>query len=327
MNYRTPKLVLNCLRSIYAWGHEDNVEIVVVDNDSRDNSEELICKEFTKVVWLQMGYNSGFARANNEGIKKSKGKIVLLLNSDTLNENNNIYRCFTRFEQDQFVACGVQLLNADRSPQISGNFLMTGGLNHLMALPYVGNFVRWVGLSAGIKKTNVPHASSTIIVDWINGAFLMVKKTAIEKAGLMDEDFFLYSEEAEWCYRLSKFGQMCIYGDFNIIHLEGATSSDAFLSESKGYQYLADKKGYQIMISNFVRLRKQFGTGWYLVHLLMNLITVLVFFVILLFKTIFFFPGAQKEWGVWKGFAKNVVNSLSFVYKIVVNKPFFYKVM
>ena len=77
-----------------------------------------------------------------------------------------------------------------------------------MALPYSGRFIRWRGYTFKIKKTNVAEAHGTVEVDWINGAFLMVKKEAIEKAGLMDEDFFLYFEEIEWCSRLRKAGKL-----------------------------------------------------------------------------------------------------------------------
>lgn len=122
INYKTPQLVVQCLQSIYA-GTADAIEVIVVDNDSADNSEQLIRQAYPQVQWFQMGYNSGFARANNQGIRLSKGEIVLLLNSDTVNNNNAISTCFDRFNNDRFIACGVQLLNEDGSPQISGNFL------------------------------------------------------------------------------------------------------------------------------------------------------------------------------------------------------------
>ena len=197
INYKTPGLVTDCLETVFESSRLPNFEIIVVDNFSQDDSESSITTKFPQVQWIQMGYNSGFSRANNAGIRIAKGKIILLLNSDTISENNAIEKCVERFSNADYIACGLQLLNPDRSPQISGNYFINGGLNQLMALPYVGRFIRWLGYTFKVKKTNVPEAKGTVEVDWINGAFLMVKREAIEKAGMMDEDFFLYFEEIE----------------------------------------------------------------------------------------------------------------------------------
>lgn len=303
------------------------MEIIVVDNDSKDNSRDIILSAHPNVKWVEMGYNSGFARANNRGMKVSGGSIVLLLNSDTLDKEDAVSQCFRRFESDDCIAAGVQLLNADGTPQISGNYVLTGGLNYLMALPYVGRCIRKIALSSGIKKTNIANATATVDVDWINGAFLMVKKSAIEKAGLLDEDFFLYSEEAEWCSRLKKTGNLRIYGDLHVIHLEGGSSSGAYHSTTKGYQHLSDKKGYQIMLSNFVRFRKEFGVSWYLFHLVANIFTIPVSFVIVFIKTLFFLKGTGMEWKLFKGYAFNVIRSLRYFFTILFNRPYFYKVL
>ncbi|MFT4092000.1 MAG: glycosyltransferase family 2 protein [Niabella sp.] len=326
VNYKTPQLVVDCVSSIKK-GTCNNMEIIVVDNKSGDGSRETILTAYPDIIWIDMGYNSGFARANNAGIKIAKGEIVLLLNADTININNAVYKCFTRLEQDRFVAAGIQLLNTDGTPQISGNYIMKGGLNYLMALPYIGRFLRAVALKSGTKKTNVPHATGTVEVDWVNGAFLMVKKAAIKTAGLLDEDFFLYAEEAEWCSRLKKTGRLCIYGDLNAIHLEGSSANKAYGSETKGYQNLSDRKGYQVMLSNFVRFRKEFGVFWYLFHLAVNLITIPVALIVVLFKTIFLRREINNEWKEWAGYSANVWRSLKYFFTIVFNKRYFYKVL
>ncbi|MCH5596832.1 glycosyltransferase family 2 protein [Niabella ginsengisoli] len=314
VNYKTPQLVIDCIDSIYKGTLLSETEIIVVDNDSNDNSEQQILSVHPNITWINMDYNSGFARANNAGIQASKGAIVLLLNSDTLNEDDAIAKCFRRFEKDDCIAAGVQLLNADRTPQISGNYVLTGGLNYLMALPYVGRLIRKIGLSSGVKKTNIANATSTADVDWINGAFLMVKKSAIEKAGYLDKDFFLYSEEAEWCSRLKKIGTLRIYGGLHVVHLEGGSSSEAYNSQTKGYQNLSDKKGFQIMLSNFVRFRKEFGVFWYLFHLVANLLTIPIYLLVVTIKTLFFTKGISAEWKLWKGYTTNVFRSLQYFF-------------
>lgn len=327
VNYKTPHLLSDCLSTILNATHNIPYEIVVADNDSGDDSEAMILSRFPSVKWIQLPYNAGFARANNEAIRQSNGDVVLLLNSDTLNLDNAIENCYKKFLESEYVACGVQLLNKDNSPQISGNYIVTGGLNYLLPLPYIGNFIKWLGNTFRIKKPNIPEATEETEVDWINGAFLMVKKQAIEKAGLMDEDFFLYAEEAEWCSRLKKFGRLCIYGQFKVIHLQGETANKTFESSGKGYYNLYDRKGLQIMLSNFVRIRKQFGLPWFLIQLLVYSFAVPVFFVVSFFDNLLRFRNPFSDYSRAVNFSKNVGCLWLFFPKIISNTPYFYKVL
>jgi len=327
VNYKTPQVTVDCLRTIFDHTTNISFEVIVVDNASGDNSRQIICDSFPVVRWIQMSYNAGFARANNEAIRQSDSEIVLLINSDTLNENNAIGETFGLFRSSSYVACGLQLLHADRSPQISGNFVILGGLNHLLPLPYIGNFIKTLGNIAGVKKTNIPLAEITMEVDWINGAFLMVKRVAIDKAGLMDEDFFLYAEEAEWCSRLQKVGKLCIYGQFNVIHLEGQSANKEFGSSGKGYYNLYDRKGLQIMLSNFVRIRKQFGVFWYLFQLLVFTFAVPVYMLLGIVQNLFTARKPFHHFAAALGFAANVGRVWTYLPAIILNKPYFYKVI
>ncbi len=327
VNYRTPKLVLDCIRSIRSFPARIRYEIIVVDNASGDQGQQEIQSFYPEVRWIQMEYNAGFARANNEGIRRSEARAVLLLNSDTLIEDDAIQLCFERLMGSDYVAGGVQLLNEDSSPQISGNFFMKGSLNNLLPLPYVGWLVKQMGLLFSVKKPNVPDATGLTEVDWINGAFLMIKRSAFEKVGLMDEDFFLYAEEAEWCARLGKSGRLVIYGDLHVLHLQGESSNKAFGSSGRGYYNLSDRKGKQIMLSNFVRIRKQFGGAWFLFHLLAYTITIPVFAILGFFHYLFQpdqFPAFIRSLA---GFTANVFGCWRFLLPILGNKPYFYKVL
>jgi GT2 family glycosyltransferase len=204
VNYKTPGLLVDCLRTVFTGRETIPTEVIVVDNASGDNSREIVTTAFPQVKWIQLTYNAGFARGNNAGIRQATGDVILLLNSDTLNVDNAIENCYRKFMASDYAACGVQLLYGDGSPQISGNYFMVGGINYLLLLPYLGGFIKWLGELVKVKKPNLPDSNAPVEVDWINGAFLMVKRTAIEKAGLLDEDFFLYAEEAEWCSRFRK---------------------------------------------------------------------------------------------------------------------------
>lgn len=310
-----------------AFNNTHLFEWLVIDNKSGDDSKSIILSRFPFVRWVEMPINSGFARANNKGIYVSTGEVVLLLNPDTLILNNAIENSYQRFIRSNYVACGVQLLNEDHTPQISGNYFMMGGLNYLLPLPYIGGFVKWLGFMLNVKKPNIPDASEEVEVDWINGAYLMVKKDAIKAAGALDEDFFLYAEEAEWCSRLKKIGKLCIFGQYKVVHLQGETANQTFGSSGKGYYNLYDRKGLQIMLSNFVRIRKQFGVFWFLVQLLMYSITVPVFFGVSIIDNLFHLRNPFLDFTRAFYFSKNVGRIWLFASRIIINKPFFYKVL
>lgn len=326
VNYKTPQLVLNCLASIYKYDVE-NVETILVDNNSEDNIENILLQNYPSVIFIQMKYNAGFARANNAAIKIAKGENILLLNSDTLNLDDAINKCDNLLRVSDYAAAGVQLLNEDKSPQISGNYAMKGGLNYLLPIPYTGSFLKMMATFFKVKKPNVPDTQNTIEVDWINGAFLMVKKNIVDKSGLLDEDFFLYSEESEWCSRIKKHGKLCIFGELNVLHLQGESAHTAFETADKGYSNLFDRKGLQIMLSSFVRIRKEFGVAWFLFDLIIYIISIPIFFIGTLFSYLQNFKTPKYRFDQFGGFCKNVFFVVKTVPTIIKNKPHFYKVI
>ena len=153
VNYRSTKYILDCLQSAGpVLMQNKEIEWIIVDNDSNDDGENQIRSLFPQVQFLQMGYNAGFARANNAGIKIAKGAHVLLLNPDTLLPENSILNCVRRLAASDCVACGVQLVHADKTPQFSGSYFTKGGLNHVLELPYWGNTVKWVANVLNVSK-------------------------------------------------------------------------------------------------------------------------------------------------------------------------------
>ncbi len=327
VNYKSAALINNCITSLVVNSGDLPYELLLVDNASEDESCEILSKKFPFIHWVQMNYNSGFARANNEGIRRAKGDAVLLLNPDTLCTDTSLRDCYFGFKDSTYVACGVQLLNEDGTPQISGNYAMKGGLNYLLPLPYLGALIKAVATLCRVKKPNVPDTHTTTEVDWINGAFLMVKKAVIEKAGLLDEDFFLYAEEAEWCSRLKKYGKLCIYGQYSVIHLQGEVSNDAFNTSGKGYYNLYDKRGLQIMLSNLVRIRKQFGVGWFVLILLAYTFEIPFFLAAGIIHQTLRLQHSIHLFKRWFGFTKNVFYVWSKCFVIISNQPYFYKVL
>jgi GT2 family glycosyltransferase len=241
VNYRSAQLIVDSLDSFFRFNLNLDFEIIIVDNDSKDNGKNLINERFPQAQWINMDYNAGYARGNNAGIKTAKGDVYLLLNPDTVSIDDSITRCYNSLQQSDCIAAGIQLINLDRSLQISGGYFVKGGLNHLLPIPYWGNFIRWIAYGTSQKVPHVAEATETQEADWINGAFLMVKKEAVEKAGLLDEDFFLYAEEIEWCSRLKKIGSLCIFGKLKMIHLQGETINQSQKLNDKGYYNLYNK--------------------------------------------------------------------------------------
>lgn len=325
VNYFSAELIYNCIASVYQKTFVFPFEIIVVDNSQDLKGKTKVLEKFPQVQWIEMGYNAGFSRANNAGMKVAKGDTYLLLNPDTLAIDNSIEQCYRQLRESEFVSAGVQLLDEEQQPQISGNFFVKGGLNHLLPIPYWGTFIRWIGYRTKSKVPNVQQARKVEEVDWISGAFLMVKREAVDKAGFMDEDFFLYAEEVEWCSRLKKVGKLCIFGDLYIIHLEGATINKSQQIVEKGYYNLYDKKGLQLMVSNHLRVRKQYGVAWFLILLLNYTWGVLVFAVASFFHQLTTFKNPFAQWRRVGQFAANVLRLWALAPTIISNKPHFYK--
>jgi hypothetical protein len=327
VNYRSAAYILNCIASAMQFDSGKSFEWIVVDNDSKDNSRELICTQFPFVKWIEMGYNAGFARANNEGMRQGSGDVYLLLNPDTLILNNAIQQCFEKIVSSNHIASGVQLLYEDLSIQISGSYFMKGGINHLLPIPYWGNFLKFIAKQLNTQKPGVEQVSKEVKVDWISGAFLMVKKESVQKAGMMDEDFFLYAEEVEWCSRLKKLGDLVLYGDVQIINLLGESIKDTTGTDDKTYANLFDKKGLQLMVSNHVRIRKQYGVGWFLFQLLNYSFGVIVFLVGSFLGHLIRVQNPFTDWKKIIGLAKNVAIVWALSFTIIRNRPHFYKML
>jgi GT2 family glycosyltransferase len=328
INYKSAKLVMDCVKSIYQQTHKYSFEIIVVDNDSNDDCKEQVLTAFPATLWLQTGYNAGFARANNAGIRIANGEYVLILNADTIITDGGVDKTITLIKQQtDAVACGVQLLNTDGTNQISGAHFVKGGLNTLLPLPYLGKLIRYLGYRFKSTVPSVQTIHDKIEVDWLVGAYILVKKEVLQKAGLMDEDFFMYAEEIEWCSRLRKQGKLYLFGDPKVIHIGGGTSSDYYTTtENENSKNLWNKKGRQIIVSNMLRIRKQFGIAWFLVIAGTYFFEIPLFFFCLLLHKIFTLNKATYTFKNWIDYVKNMGVLLRYFFKILSNKPYFYKV-
>jgi len=325
VNTFRPDLLQDCIGSIRRLVPPFPHEIIIASNGCDEKEKQELFVQFPGIRWIDTGYNAGFGRANNVGLRIAEGDIFLLLNPDTIAVDDSIKRCYERFKDSNYAACGIQLLNADGTDQISGSYFVKGGLNHLLPIPYYGSFIRWLGYSLKTKVPSVEHVQREQEVDWISGAFLMTKRSVVEQVGMLDEDFFLYAEEVEWCSRLKKAGKMVLYGDLKIIHLEGVTTDKIAKAKTKGYHNLYDKKGLQLIVSNHLRVRKQYGVFWFLFLLLNYTLGVFVFWIGSTLHRLFTLRNPFGDWKRVAAFGKNVLKLWGLSPKIIANRPYFYK--
>jgi len=224
VNWNTRDILRDCLESVYVCTKDIAFEVIVIDNASSDGSADMAKREFPQVRLVENSENKGFAAANNQGMRLARGRYVLLLNSDTVVLDAAIQRAvgFADSHPEAGVV-GCRVLNADRSLQPTC-FMFPSVLNILLWTTYVYKlFSRsrfW-----GRERMTWWNRDDVREVDVVTGCFMLVRREAIERVGPMDEQFFMYAEEADWCYRFSRAGYKRLFmPDAQIIHLGGASS-------------------------------------------------------------------------------------------------------
>lgn len=230
INYNTKNLTKQCLNSVLEKTVGLDFDIFVVDNNSQDGSVEMLEKDFPQVKLIKNPKNSGFGAANNIAIKQSDAKYVFLLNSDTILLNNAIKIFFDFMENPENLQvgnCGGLLYNEDLSYQYSyGDF---PSVEHIF---FKRLYLDKIFKSYYCKKFNpgkYEEPSANTEVGYIAGASIFFRKSALDEAGLFDEDFFLYYEETELNYRIKKKTyKTMLLPEAKIIHLgQGSSEKSA----------------------------------------------------------------------------------------------------
>lgn len=219
------KFVYDCFRSIYEVTKGIRFEIIYVDNASQDGSVEMVKNEFPEVKIIENDENKGFSKANNQAIEIAQGRYVLLLNSDTIVLENAIAKAvaFSDAQLDAAVV-GCKVLNPDRTLQYSC-FMYPSILNQFLAATYLYKiFPR--SRFFGREMMTWWDFNDVREVESVKGCFFLVRRTAIEQVGLMDERYFFYGEDMDWCFRFKKAGWKVMFTPTGqIIHYGGKNSS------------------------------------------------------------------------------------------------------
>jgi GT2 family glycosyltransferase len=246
VNYNTKDLTLDCIDSVLSEGSDVKSEIVVVDNSSTDGSiSDLLKLEKNNVITLiQNKTNVGFAKANNQGIHASSGFYKLLLNSDTKVKKNAIAK-LTRFamKHSDAGAIGPKLLNEDGSIQPSA-----------FRTPTIGRAIDqyWRGAKGVLDKYAPIGSNATEVEVLVMAAFLITPK-ALKQVGLLNERYFMYFEDFDYCRALTKAGLKIYYlPSAEVIHFHGASGKKTTSSDNQWRRLIPSSKIYHGLINHYV---------------------------------------------------------------------------
>lgn len=221
VNYNTRDLLRECLHSVLA---ENPAEILVVDNASTDSSVEMVKVEFPSVQLVTLRKNLGYGAAANRAIVDCRADFVLLLNSDTRLQPGALEALIRYLEANESAAIvGPRIVNPDGTLQTSSFHFPTPV--HIFL--YLSNLYRFIRYIPGLRKRSLQALSSNsaIVVPWVLGAVLALRRQAYESVGGFDESFFMYFEEVDLCYRLAKRGwQVHLAPVAEIVHVGGAST-------------------------------------------------------------------------------------------------------
>lgn len=225
LNYNTCRLTMDCLRSVYDSETNYSYEIILIDNNSHDNSVETISKEFPDVLLIANSENVGFAKGNNQGMEVASGRYVLLLNSDTVVRKDTLETMVAFMDSRlDLGASGCKVILPDGSldkackrgfPTPSASFYYAFGFSKLFP-----DRPRFNGYQLGYLDPDDEYP-----VDCLVGAFMLLRRETIEQVGGLDETFFMYGEDLDWCFRIKEAGWgIYYYPQTSIVHLKGGSA-------------------------------------------------------------------------------------------------------
>jgi GT2 family glycosyltransferase len=251
VSFNSEKYLGKCISSIRSNVTDIDYEIIVVDNASEDGSVGMVKSNYADVTLIENETNFGFAQAVNQGIKESKGEFILLLNPDTVFLNNAI-KVFCEFliNNSEYACCGGALFNDDMEPVNSYGFFpsVRQVIFEELGLRKIFKKYYFKRLSPGcVLGKNV---SAPFTVDYVSGADMFLRKSALNKVGFLNEDFFMYFEETELSFRLKKNNnKSALVPEAKIIHFEGKSLAGVTLEKFKlmiRSEFLFFKKCYGV---------------------------------------------------------------------------------
>jgi hypothetical protein len=224
VSFNTRDLLRDCLITLFREAGDLNYETFVIDNASKDGSAAMVAQEFPQVKLIQSEVNLGFAAANNLGFAQASGRYIVLLNSDAFLTPQALPNAVAYLDRDPQIGIGgARLIGRDGTWQPSAR-LFPSVLNDFLTLSGLATKYPHSRFFGRMDRTWADH-NQAAIVDWVPGAFSIIRRSVLEKIGYFDEQFFLYFEEVDLCRRVQAAGYTIWYWpDVTVIHLGGESS-------------------------------------------------------------------------------------------------------
>jgi hypothetical protein len=319
VNYKTPELIAGCVASIYKYVENLSFEVIIVNNASKADDERFVKGQFPEVKWLEMGYNAGFGRANNLGMKKAKGNYFLLLNSDTELLDDSVQRILQRYKSDSNIAvAGASQIAPDGSSKRSAYSFASVLRYSWILFPHIraDDFL--------LRLLPEPVYNNPEEVDYVVGAFMLFRREIFEETGGFDEGFFMYGEDIEWGYRLQKLGKAIIFKDCKFIHDEWGSSPENKASRMAAITYF-NRFDAQSQLSNLVYIRKSYGVLYFIGLMLHYWAWVPAFYLMKVVVNIKSRKSPFVDLDAQRKFAGTIRTFSRFFFAILLDKPTFYK--
>ncbi len=251
VNYNVKYFLEQCLHAALKASQNIDAEIFVVDNNSVDGSCQMVREKFPEIKLIENQHNKGFSMANNQAIYLSKGEYVLLLNPDTIVEEDSFIKCIQFMDEHQEAGgLGVKMIDG------KGRFLpesKRGLPTPLVAFYKIFGLSRLFSKSKRFARYHMGHLDKeqTHEVEVLAGAYMFLRKSTLDKVGLLDEDYFMYGEDIDLSYRITQGGYKNYYfADTTIIHYKGESTKKGSINYVKIF--------YQAMV---IFARKHFSKG------------------------------------------------------------------
>ncbi len=328
VNYNVKEFLQNLIHSIEKASSTITKEIIIIDNASDDGSVDFIKEKFPYVKLNANQNNLGFGKANNIGLKEVRGKYILLINPDTIVAEDTFEKMIRFFENNPDAGlAGCKILNPDGTLQLACRRSFPG--------PWT-SFTKVTGLSTFFNKSKIfarynltyLDENQTYEVDAISGSFMMMRRKVYDKVGGFDEQFFMYGEDLDFCYRVQKAGFKVYYvHSTQIIHYKGESTKRSSLDETKVFysamhlfvkKHLSSSLLVSLILRSAIAVRSVFAFLGVKKLIVLSLILDFIFFDLCLL-------GAEKiyhnlsNWSGFPGFAIPIVYTVPALIQIFVS--------
>ncbi|MBM3320128.1 MAG: glycosyltransferase [Candidatus Eisenbacteria bacterium] len=274
VSYNTRELLVEALRSLQTNPSAYETEVLVVDNASTDGSADEIARLFPRVRILANEKNLGYSKGVNEGIRASKGEFCLVLNPDIRARPGSLDRLLEyAIENPDVGVAGAKLLNPDGSLQYSSRSFYTWKTILFRRTP-LGKIFPNAGALREHLMLDWDHRT-TRDVDWMLGACLLVRRSAVDDVGLMDERFFLYFEDVDWCYRMKAHGWRVVYvADAVMEHHHRRESARGLLTRQKASHVGSMFRFFDKWSQSWYRLKTRRHWARFILHAAADILVV-----------------------------------------------------